>query len=86
MNIYDRVDWNFDISIGAEFGKGNNGRVDSDVGVKFGRTDSEGIYSEVWYEVGSGNGSIVKKYVRCVRYGFSVWVGDSFVWGVDRYF
>ena len=42
VEIYASVDWYLDRSVGAEVGRGNNVRVNSDIGVKFGRSDDKG--------------------------------------------
>ena len=69
VEIYASVDWYSDRSDGDDAGRGNNVRVNSDIGVKFGRSDDEGSETEVCYEFESGDGNIVDK---CVK-GFIGW-------------
>ena len=43
MNIGDSLYWDVDINVGAEVGRGNNGRVEIHVDEKVGHSDGEGV-------------------------------------------
>ena len=43
MNIDVSLYWDFERSIGAEVGRGDNGRIDSDVGAEVRISDGEGV-------------------------------------------
>ena len=45
MNIDDSVDWDVDRSVGAEFGRVNNGGAGRDFGAEFRRSDGKGVES-----------------------------------------
>ena len=69
VEIYASVDWYSDRSVGTEVGRRNNGSINSDIGVKVGRSDDKGAESEVCYEFESVDGNIVDKFVK----GFIGW-------------
>ena len=84
MKIDNSVDWYVDRIFSAKVGRGDNGRVDIDVGDKCGFGDGERVELKFVDEVGSGDGNSVDKFVKGVKVGVSVGVGDSVIRGVDK--